>query len=136
MRRVNEFDIPAQPAVDALNAFSRESGLRLLFPYEAIENKQVRAIQGELTVEEVLDRLLIEVGLTIASREGNVVTLRVPSTESTTLHRRRSDRHRRASRAAVERSADRRDGAHSRRSGSAPGQRACRTSCATRPAFR
>jgi outer membrane receptor protein involved in Fe transport len=78
-----KFDIPAQPAVDALNAFSRESGLRLLFPYEAIENKQVRAIQGELTIQEVLDRLLIQVGLTIASREGNVVTLRVPNSEAT-----------------------------------------------------
>lgn len=80
-----KFDIPAQPAVDALNAFSRESGLRLLFPYEAIENKQVRAIQGELTAEEVLDRLLIQVGLIIASRAGNVVTLRVADTRSTTV---------------------------------------------------
>ncbi|MFC4307944.1 TonB-dependent receptor domain-containing protein [Steroidobacter flavus] len=78
-------DIPAQPAVDALNAFSRESGLRLLFPYDAIENKQIRAIQGELTTEEVLDRLLIQVGLIIASREGNVVTLRVPESKSSTM---------------------------------------------------
>ncbi|MBL8268573.1 TonB-dependent receptor domain-containing protein, partial [Steroidobacter sp.] len=78
-------DIPAQPAVDALNAFSRESGLRLLFPYDAIENKQIRAIQGELTVDEVLERLLIQVGLTIAAREGNVVTLRVANTQATSL---------------------------------------------------
>lgn len=79
------FDIPAQPAVDALNAFSRDSGLRLLFPYDAIESKQIHAIHGELTVEEVLHRLLTEVGLTIASREGNTITLRVPGAGPTTL---------------------------------------------------
>jgi outer membrane receptor protein involved in Fe transport len=78
-------DIPAQPAVDALNAFSREFGVRLLFPYDAIEDKQIRAIQGELTTEEVLDRLLIQVGLIIASRDGNVVTLRAPESRSSTI---------------------------------------------------
>ncbi|WP_175597175.1 TonB-dependent receptor domain-containing protein [Peristeroidobacter soli] len=78
-------DIPAQPVVDALNAFSRESGLRLLFPYDAVENKQIRAIQGELTRQEVLDRLLIEAGLIIASRDGNVVTLRVADLRPTAI---------------------------------------------------
>jgi len=69
------FDIPAQPAAEALNAFARQSGWRILFPYDAVEGKRVRAIEGAMSSEAALQRLLEDTGLAVASRDDGVITL-------------------------------------------------------------
>lgn len=69
------FDIPAQAAGEALNAFARQSGWRILFPYDAVEGKRTRTVRGEMNNEEALNRLLADTGLIVASRENGVITL-------------------------------------------------------------
>lgn len=69
------FDIPAQPAGEALNAFSQQSSWRILFPYDAVEGKRTRAIVGVMSSQAALDRLLEDTGLLVASRENGVITL-------------------------------------------------------------
>ena len=73
----HDYDIPAQPAGEALNAYARQSGLRILFPYDAVAGKQSRPIAGEMTEQQALDRLLADAGLVVVSRENGVVTLGV-----------------------------------------------------------
>ncbi len=72
------FDIAAQDAGPALNEFSRQSGLRLLFPYDAVEGKRTPAISGELSSNEALNRLLAATGLVLVSNDGRTVTLAQP----------------------------------------------------------
>ena len=72
------FDIAAQDAGPALNDFSRQSGLRVLFPYDAVEGKRSPAIQGEMTPRQALDELIKATGLVIARNDGRTVTLSDP----------------------------------------------------------
>lgn len=69
------FDIPAQPAAEALNAFARQSGWRILFPYDAVAGRQTRAVSGAMSNEAALERLLADTGLIVALREDGVITL-------------------------------------------------------------
>ena len=73
----HDYSIPAQPAGEALNAYARQSGLRILFPYDAVAGKRSRTVTGNMTEQEALDRLLADAGLVVASRENGVVTLGV-----------------------------------------------------------
>jgi iron complex outermembrane receptor protein len=76
------FDIPAQKTGDALNAFSRQSGLRLLFSYDAVQGKKTDALRGEFTTDEALKRLLAGTGLCYQMTADSVVLIR-ESNEST-----------------------------------------------------
>jgi outer membrane receptor protein involved in Fe transport len=76
--QTHPYDIPAQPASEALNRFATQSGLRILFPYEAVAGKQTRPVSGTLSEQAALDRLLADTGLVLVSRQGNVVTLGTP----------------------------------------------------------
>ena len=48
------FAIPAQSVADALNQFARQSGLRMLFSYEAVAGRQSDAIQGQYSPDDAL----------------------------------------------------------------------------------
>jgi iron complex outermembrane receptor protein len=73
---VHRFNIPAERASDALNAFSKQSGYRLLFPFDAVAAKSTRGISGDLSTSEALGRLLADTGLVVAGRNQNVITLK------------------------------------------------------------
>lgn len=73
--RTHRFDIPAEAAGDALTAFARQSGIRILFPYSAVAGKRTSALRGAMTDDEALSRLLAETGLQVASRGNGVITL-------------------------------------------------------------
>lgn len=70
------FDIPAGPAAAALNQFSRQAGVEIVYPYDAIASHSVGAVQGDMPVREALGRLLRGLPLAIASDNGRVITLR------------------------------------------------------------
>lgn len=70
-----QFDIPEQPAGEALNAFARQSGWRILFPYDEVEGKRTRAIKGVMSAEAALQALLQDTGLEMVSRKNGVITL-------------------------------------------------------------
>ena len=69
------YNIPSQDTGDALNAFAHQSGLRILFPYEAVAGKRSPPVKGTMTEQAALDRLLAGTGLTVISRSGDVLTL-------------------------------------------------------------
>lgn len=76
------FDIPAQEAGPALNAFSNQSELRLLFPYSAVEGKRVPAVSGEMSPDDALNRLLAATGLIVVSRQADTIVLGEPNSRS------------------------------------------------------
>jgi iron complex outermembrane receptor protein len=75
------FDIAAQDAGSALNAFSSQSGLRVLFPYDAVEGKRAPAVRGDMTAQAALASLLKATGLVIAANDGHTVTLTDPQSQ-------------------------------------------------------
>jgi len=58
-----KFAIAAQDAADALNAFSAQSRLQLLFDYDAVQGIRTRAISGALPVAAALGQMLSGTGL-------------------------------------------------------------------------
>lgn len=68
-------DIPAQPLGSALNALARQSNLKLTFAADAVAGKSAPAVVGQMTVQQALDRLLVQSGLQ-ASVDGQVVLVK------------------------------------------------------------
>lgn len=58
-----QFDIPAQPLGDALQAFARASRQQVSFDGAALSGKNSGELSGSFTAEEALDRLLEGTGL-------------------------------------------------------------------------
>jgi len=56
-------DIPAQPLADALAAFSRQTGLHILYVFGVVRNKKSSAVPAGLSAAEALARLLQGTGL-------------------------------------------------------------------------
>ena len=71
----HRFDIPAGPALQALQAFGVQSGKQVLFPYDAVTGAQVPAISGQCDDAQVLHRLAAAAGLVITSDDGRTITL-------------------------------------------------------------
>jgi iron complex outermembrane receptor protein len=69
------FAIAAQGAADALNTFSAQSGLQLLFDYDAVQGIRTRAISGRLPVSSALARMLSGTGLTFAVVNERTITI-------------------------------------------------------------
>jgi len=74
--RTYEFNIPAEDTTRALNDFSRQTGIQILFPYDVVAGRSAPAISGKFTSEEVLSKLLEGSGLEIAARTEKSITLR------------------------------------------------------------
>lgn len=79
---LQRFDIPAQNASDALNQFSKQTGLRLLFSFEALQGLRTAAVQGEFTAQDVLDRLLAGSNLSYEVTADSVVVIRTKSQQT------------------------------------------------------
>lgn len=79
-RKLN-FEIPAQDAAGALNAWSRRTGIQLLFPYRAVAGRRTAALRGMFTPREALDRLIEGQPLTIASQTSSTIALREVAAE-------------------------------------------------------
>lgn len=71
-----EFNIPAKDLAGALDEFARQANLQILFPYDAARKVQANALSGAMEPMAALELLLGESGLSIASRRGDVVTIR------------------------------------------------------------
>ncbi|CAJ0898379.1 hypothetical protein R1479_04257 [Ralstonia mannitolilytica] len=63
-------DIPAEPLDAALNALARQAGAQLVFASALTAGKTAPRVQGQLSVEEALGRVLAQSGL-VARRQGN-----------------------------------------------------------------
>ncbi|MBW7902884.1 MAG: TonB-dependent siderophore receptor [Rhodocyclaceae bacterium] len=58
-----DFDIPAQPASQVLDALSRQTGLAPFFADGAVKGVQSPGVKGKLTLREALDKALAGTGL-------------------------------------------------------------------------
>lgn len=58
-----DFNLPAQPASQALNALSKQTGLQPFFSEASVKGVQSNAVKGKLTLREALDRALAGTGL-------------------------------------------------------------------------
>jgi outer membrane receptor protein involved in Fe transport len=70
------FDIPAGDTASALNAFSRQAGVQLMFPYDVAARHRTAGLKGAFGREEALRRLIEGGDLEIASASAQVITLR------------------------------------------------------------
>jgi len=52
------FNIPAQPAPAALQAFAKQAGLEVLFPFDELKKVQSKEVKGEMEPAEALKTLL------------------------------------------------------------------------------
>ncbi len=77
------FDIPAEDGAKALNDFSKQSGVQLLFPYDAAAKATVPALKGTFTRQEALNTLLTATGLEIASATDTTISLKVKESPGT-----------------------------------------------------
>ena len=71
----HDFDIPAEPAAEALQTYARQSGRQVLFPYMAVMQSRTPAIVGHFSDDAVLRRLSQATGLVVTSNDGKTVTL-------------------------------------------------------------
>jgi outer membrane receptor protein involved in Fe transport len=74
--RPRGFDIPPQDATQALNSWSKQTGIQLLFPFDGLQGRRTAAIRGRFTPRAALLRLLDGLPLQIATETGSTVALR------------------------------------------------------------
>ena len=80
--------IPAQPVASALTAFSRQTGLQIVYVSRVADRVQSSAIPGGLSAQEALHRLLYTTGLTFEFLDRRTVTIVAPTIETVTAARR------------------------------------------------
>ena len=73
----------AQPLADALEDFSRTTGIDVLSRSEWLESKQAPALSGELTASEALNQLLSESGLVFRFTSPQMVAVLTPDEANT-----------------------------------------------------
>ncbi|GAN15795.1 MULTISPECIES: TonB-dependent receptor [Alphaproteobacteria] len=69
------FDVPAQPAVNGIPAFSRQAGVQIVAPARKLAGKRTNAVNGTYSVEVALAKLLAGTGLRIGLRSGTNISL-------------------------------------------------------------
>lgn len=70
-----KFDIPAQPLIDALQAYSRQSGVQVMFETASAAGYRSAHVEGELLPEIALRKLLAATDLRIRYSRTSAVTL-------------------------------------------------------------
>lgn len=74
--RTYHFDIRAGDAATALNSFSRQAGIQILFPYDALAGRQVAALRGNFTRDAALRRLIAGQPVTIGAQSATMIALK------------------------------------------------------------
>ena len=78
----HKFDIHVQPLSSALRQLSTQSGVRILFPYDEVAAIRSRRIQGWLSTQEALGRLLAGTDLKMEQAGAGVIALAAPANRS------------------------------------------------------
>jgi len=69
------FHIPAQPLIDALHVYSKQTGVQLMFETASAAGYRSEPVEGEFTAEVALRTLLADTELRIRYSRSNAVTL-------------------------------------------------------------
>jgi iron complex outermembrane receptor protein len=78
----HKFDIAPQALSSALRQLSTQSGVRILFPYDEVAAIRSRRVQGWLSTEDALERLLAGTALKHSEAGVGVIALAVPANRS------------------------------------------------------
>jgi iron complex outermembrane recepter protein len=73
--RSTEFHIAAQPMQGALNALSRQSGVRLLYPYDQVAGLRSPAVSGRMPTRQALDTIIERSPLRVAILKDDLIAL-------------------------------------------------------------
>ncbi|SEJ54612.1 iron complex outermembrane recepter protein [Sphingobium sp. AP50] len=82
MSQRHKFDIEVQPLSGALRQLSTQSGVRILFPYDEVATVRSRSIQGWMSTQAALDRLLAGTDLKSSEAGAGVIALAAPANRS------------------------------------------------------
>jgi len=74
-QQTRSFDITAQPLAAALIAFGQQADVQISVSSQLLRGKHAGAVQGELTLEQALQRLLAGTGLTWHQQRGGTLSL-------------------------------------------------------------
>lgn len=72
---IRTFNIPAQPLAAALNDFAQQANVQMLFAYEHINGRDARAVIGEYSNQDALQRLLAGSGISAVFEENGAIRL-------------------------------------------------------------
>ncbi|MDO7835067.1 TonB-dependent receptor [Sphingobium sp. HBC34] len=78
----HKFDIHVQPLSGALRQLSTQSGVRILFPYDEVATIRSRRIQGWMSTQDALARLLAGTELKSSAAGAGVIALAAPANRS------------------------------------------------------
>ena len=80
----NSFDIPGGDLGPALSAYSRDTGIELLYLDEQLKGVHTRGAQGDLTATAALSRILAGTGFAMQQEASAVAIVRAKSPEMVT----------------------------------------------------
>lgn len=78
------FDVPAQPAANAIPAFAKQAGVEIVAPADKLQGIRTVAVKGTMEFRDALAILLQGTGLEVASDDGRVIALRAAAPEART----------------------------------------------------
>lgn len=78
----HKFDIAPQALSSALRQLSTQSGVRILFPYDEVATIRSRRVQGWLSTQDALERLLAGTALRQSEAGVGVIALAAPANHS------------------------------------------------------
>ncbi|EGY01969.1 TonB-dependent receptor [Nitrospirillum viridazoti Y2] len=70
------FDVPSQPAVNAIPAFAHQAGVEIVVAADKLQGIRTTAVKGTMEFRDALAILLQGTGLEVASDDGRVIALR------------------------------------------------------------
>lgn len=72
-----QFDVPEQDAVTAIPEFARQANLQIIAPADKLRGIKTHAVHGTIDARVALGELLEGTGITVASDDGHIVSLRL-----------------------------------------------------------
>ncbi|HJP68015.1 MAG TPA: TonB-dependent receptor plug domain-containing protein, partial [Sphingomicrobium sp.] len=76
-----QFNVPAQDARTGIPEFARQAGIQISAPTGHLDNKRTNAVRGSKDVSAALAELIKGTGLVVASNDGRMIVLQLPSAE-------------------------------------------------------
>ncbi len=77
-----DFNIPGGDLKSALDSYSRQTGVSLLYSDQAIRGVRSQGVQGDIGADEALSRILTGTGFQIRRHEGSAITIVRGDTQS------------------------------------------------------
>jgi outer membrane receptor protein involved in Fe transport len=78
-----QFDVPEQDAVTAIPEFARQAHLQIIAPADKLKGIKTHTVHGSIDARAALRQLLDGTGITIASDDGHIISLRLGQSAST-----------------------------------------------------